>query len=119
MRPEQLSRLLQAAERESERRRGENRLRDYRPYLKQQEFHAAGRGHRERLFMAGNQLGKTLAGGAEWAMHLTGRHPDWWRGRVFHAPVKLWAAGTVPSATIRLRLEAGRIEAVARSVAKE
>ena len=31
--------------------------------------------HRERLFLAGNQLGKTLAGGAEWAMHLTGRYP--------------------------------------------
>jgi phage terminase large subunit-like protein len=99
MRPEQHSKLLQAAERESERRRGENRLRAYRPYIKQQEFHEAGREHRERLFMAGNQLGKTLAGGAEWAMHLTGRYPDWWRGRVFHAPVKLWAAGVTSEST--------------------
>jgi hypothetical protein len=49
--------------------------------------------------MAGNQLGKTLAGGAEWAMHLTGRYPDWWRGRVFHAPVKLWAAGVTSEST--------------------
>jgi phage terminase large subunit-like protein len=49
--------------------------------------------------MAGNQLGKTLAGGAEWAMHLTGRYPDWWRGRVFQAPVKLWAAGVTGEST--------------------
>ena len=39
-----------------------NRLRRYRPYLKQAEFHAAGARYEERLFMAGNQLGKTLAG---------------------------------------------------------
>ncbi len=43
--------------------------------------------------MAGNQLGKTLSGGMEWAMHLTGRYPDDWKGRVFHKPVTLWASG--------------------------
>ena len=36
------------------------RLSSYRPYPKQREFRAAGAAHRERLFMAGNQLGKTL-----------------------------------------------------------
>lgn len=43
--------------------------------------------------MAGNQLGKTLAGSFEWAMHLTGIYPDWWTGRRFAVPVRLWAAG--------------------------
>lgn len=43
--------------------------------------------------MAGNQLGKTLAGSFEWAMHLTGKYPDWWEGRIFDNPVRLWAAG--------------------------
>ena len=43
--------------------------------------------------MAGNQLGKTVAGSFEWAMHLTGKYPDWWQGRVFDLPVRLWAAG--------------------------
>lgn len=43
--------------------------------------------------MAGNQLGKTLAGSFEWAMHLTGLYPDWWEGRRFAGPVRLWAAG--------------------------
>ena len=47
----------------------------------QREFHEAGAVHRERLFMAGNQLGKTVAGSFEWAMHLTGDYPDWWNGR--------------------------------------
>ena len=75
------------------RRRSHNRLATYSPYPKQAEFHAAGAEHRERLFMAGNQLGKTLAGSFEWAMHLTGLYPDWWEGRRFEGPVRLWAAG--------------------------
>lgn len=49
--------------------------------------------------MAGNQLGKTLAGGAEWAMHLTGRYPDWWLGRVFTKPVRMWVAGVTAEST--------------------
>ena len=76
-----------------------NRLRRYRPYLKQAEFHAAGARYEERLFMAGNQLGKTLAGAAEWAIHLTGRYPDWWKGRVFGSPVHMWAAGVTVEST--------------------
>lgn len=59
------------------------RLERYAPYAKQRDFHAAGLLARERLFMAGNQLGKTWAGAFEVAMHLTGRYPDWWRGRRF------------------------------------
>lgn len=60
-----------------------NRLAYYKPYAKQLEFHAAGGSMytRERLFMAGNQLGKTVAGAAEVAMHLTGRYPADWRGK--------------------------------------
>src|SRR4051812_9765178 len=59
---------------ELDRRRRTNRLQSYRPYAKQHEFHSAGAFFRERLFMAGNQLGKTLGGAAEAAMHLTGRY---------------------------------------------
>lgn len=70
-----------------DRRLRTNRLRHYRPYAKQREFHAAGAAHRERLFKAGNQLGKTLAGAAETAMHLTGEYPDWWDGLRFDRPV--------------------------------
>lgn len=49
--------------------------------------------------MAGNQLGKTRAGGAEWAMHLTGRYPAWWQGKTFDTPVRLWAAGVTGEGT--------------------
>ncbi|MDW9537136.1 terminase large subunit domain-containing protein [Sinorhizobium meliloti] len=78
--------LLQLLE-EKERRKKQNLLAIYKPYSKQKEFHAAGNGYRERLFMAGNQLGKTLAGAAEAAMHLTGKYPDWWEGKRYDKPI--------------------------------
>ncbi|RNJ47362.1 terminase [Mesorhizobium erdmanii] len=84
---------------ELDRRRRSNQLAAYKPYRRQAEFHAAGAINRERLFMAGNQLGKTRAGGAEWAMHLTGRYPAWWQGKVFDTPVRLWAAGVTGEGT--------------------
>lgn len=62
-------------------------MRAYKPYNKQADFHAAGALYRERLLIAGNQLGKTLAGSAETAMHLTGQYPDWWQGRRFDRPI--------------------------------
>lgn len=77
--------------RERERRQRINRLREYVPYRKQAEFHKVGATYRERLFIAGNQLGKTLAGAAEAAMHLTGQYPDWWEGRRFDRPVIMLA----------------------------
>lgn len=43
--------------------------------------------------MAGNQLGKTLAGAAEVSMHLTGQYPDWWEGKRFDRPT-VWLAGS-------------------------
>lgn len=41
--------------------------------------------------MAGNQLGKTLAGAAEAAIHLTGEYPDWWVGHRFDQPITMLA----------------------------
>lgn len=37
--------------------------------------------------------GKTYSAAAEVAMHLTGRYPEWWRGKVFAAPSRGLAAG--------------------------
>lgn len=65
-----------------------NRLRDYVPNRKQREFHAAGLSIRERLLMAGNQLGKTLSAAMEVAMHMTGHYPDWWNGKRFDRPTR-------------------------------
>jgi phage terminase large subunit-like protein len=49
--------------------------------------------------MAGNQLGKTISGGFELAMHLTGRYPEWWGGRRFDRPIRAWAAGVTGLST--------------------
>jgi phage terminase large subunit-like protein len=86
-------------EREQSKRASENRLRAYGPYSKQKQFHALGSTTSERLFMAGNQLGKTIAGGAEWAMHATGRYPDWWQGATFSKPPTLWAGSVTGEST--------------------
>ena len=64
----------------------------YDPYQKQIEFHDAGSVYRERAFLAGNQLGKSLAGGSEAAYHATGEYPEGWRGKRFSTPTLGWVA---------------------------
>jgi len=87
--PEKIKQLIADLEAES----NEDKLASYKPYPKQAEFHEAGAKHRERLLMAGNQLGKTLAGAFETAMHLTGRYPEWWKGKRFDCSIMAWAGG--------------------------
>jgi Terminase large subunit, T4likevirus-type, N-terminal len=84
---------LATLEAEKELRHTTNRLAYYKPYPKQLSWHNAGARHRERLMCAGNQLGKTLAGGFEAAMHASGRYPDWFQGRRFDGPTVGWACG--------------------------
>jgi phage terminase large subunit-like protein len=84
---------------EQKRRLNRTRLKRYKPYAKQAEFHAAGLVSRERLLMAGNQLGKTYSGAAEMAYHLTGHYPDWWAGRKFTRPVRAWAGSKTGEVT--------------------
>lgn len=83
-------------------RRKRNAIRKYFPaegkfrrdaYPKHMEFFAAGKDRRERAFIAGNRVGKTIAGAYEATLHLTGAYPDWWTGKRFSKPVKVWAAG--------------------------
>jgi len=63
-------------------------------YPKQLAYFKAGKKHRERLFLAANRVGKTEGVGAyECTCHLTGLYPDWWEGRRFDHPVKVWACG--------------------------
>jgi len=76
-----------------------NQLEWYRPVPKQLEFHKLGATHRQRMLMAGNQLGKTLSAGMEVAMHLTGQYPDWWPGHRFHRPTHWWVAGVTSEST--------------------
>lgn len=97
--PEKLSALLRKLEAETAKREARRKLSRYRPYAKQLAFHAAGAEFAERLFMAANQVGKTVAGGAEWAIHLTGRYPNWWPGAVFEKPPLLWAGSVTGEST--------------------
>ncbi len=83
------SSLLQQLEAMEETLAAQNRLESYRPYPKQAEFHNSLA--RERMLMAGNQLGKTLSASFEVAMHLTGLYPDWFKGRRFDRPVRALA----------------------------
>jgi phage terminase large subunit-like protein len=63
-------------------------------YPKHTEFFRLGKGHRERLMLAANRVGKTESiGGYEMACHLTGEYPEWWEGRRWDRPVRAWAGG--------------------------
>ena len=93
--PEQAAALLT----EARRAREENRIADYRPYAKQQAFHAAGKAKRERLLRAGNQNGKSFCIGAEAAYHLTGLYPADWPGRRWTRPVVVWASSETGEST--------------------
>lgn len=75
-----------------------NRWAYFDAYPKQKEFFDQGAEKRERLLMAGNQLGKTEAGAFEAACHMTGRYPAWWKGRKFAKPVRCWFAGETSTA---------------------
>lgn len=99
--PDDLARLI-SMEKDLDRlieHRRTHKLELYEPYAKQREFHDWGRTKRERLFRAGNQLGKTLSGAAEMAAHLTGDYPLWWQGRKWERPIKAWAGSKSGEAT--------------------
>jgi phage terminase large subunit-like protein len=59
----------------------------------QRDHFRAGKDHTERMVLAGNQTGKSLSGGYETALHLTGRYPIWWDGLVLRGPITGWALG--------------------------
>lgn len=61
-------------------------------YVKHMEFFRLGADNYERLFLAGNRVGKSFSGLFEDVLHLTGEYPDWWEGRRFDKPIKMWIA---------------------------
>ncbi|HMB75486.1 MAG TPA: terminase family protein [Kiloniellaceae bacterium] len=69
-------------------------------YIPHTAYFRGGAKHRERLFMAGNRVGKTEGvGGYEVTLHLTGQYPHWWEGRRFDRPVRAVAAGETAKTT--------------------
>lgn len=63
-------------------------------YSKHIAFFNASLDYKERAFIAANRVGKTLAGAYEMVMHLTGRYPNWWKGRKFDKPIYGWIAAS-------------------------
>ena len=74
-----------------------NALEYFQPHDWQKDFFNAGRNHRYRYLTCCNRGGKTLSASMEVAAHLTGRYPDWWRGKRFNKPIKMWAVGNTTS----------------------
>ena len=66
---------------------------------KHKAFFEAGANYLERVFMAGNRCGKSIAGAYEAACHATGIYPIWWTGRRFTKPTHGWAVGSTARAT--------------------
>lgn len=68
-------------------------------YPKHLEFFAAGLTHMERAAIAANRVGKTTMSAYETTLHLTGRYPEWWKGKRFDCPVEWWAASDTGETT--------------------
>lgn len=68
-------------------------------YNKHVEFFEAGSKFRSRLFMAGNRVGKTIAGTFEDTCHATGMYPHWWVGKRFDHATDGWVAGKTNETT--------------------
>jgi phage terminase large subunit-like protein len=95
--PQSLIRLARQTLSSSERRKKYRRI-DFMDtsffYPTQLAFFAAGSsGVHQRLIYGGNQSGKTLSASAEVAWHMTGDYPDWWIGKRFNKPIRVWAIG--------------------------
>jgi phage terminase large subunit-like protein len=95
--PQALIRLVRQTLSSSERRKKYRRI-DFMDtafwYPSQLAFFAAGSsGLHQRFIYGGNQSGKTLSCGAEVSWHLTGAYPDWWAGKRFNKPIRVWAVG--------------------------
>lgn len=80
-----------------DRRRETHKLEYYAPYGFQKDWHNA-KGFKtdypaaQKLLMAANGTGKTWCGAMEVAIHMTGRYPDWWKGKRFSGTT-LWMIG--------------------------
>ncbi|MGH6677633.1 MAG: terminase large subunit domain-containing protein, partial [Bradyrhizobium sp.] len=95
--PQALIRLARQTLSSSERRKKYRKI-DFLDqsfwYPSQKAFFMAGSsGVHQRLIYGGNQSGKTLCAGTEVSWHLTGDYPQWWTGKRFNKPLRVWAVG--------------------------
>lgn len=64
-------------------------------------FLAAGASYRERAFLSANRIGKSYTAAFEVALHLTGRYPKWWKGKVFDEPVSVICIGVSHNSVVK------------------
>lgn len=75
-----------------------NKLKYYKPYPYQLEFHNAmgfntKKPASQRMLVAANKIGKTYCTAMETSIHATGMYPDWWQGTRFSHPVEILVSG--------------------------
>jgi phage terminase large subunit-like protein len=95
--PQALIRLARQTLSSSERRKKYRRI-DFLDtnywYPTQLAFFMAGSsGVHQRLIYGGNQSGKTISCAAKVSWHMSGNYPDWWTGKRFTKPIRVWAIG--------------------------
>lgn len=66
---------------------------------KHKAFFEATKDYRQVVFLAGNRVGKTVAGCYFVALSLTGEYPEWWNGRRWHRPIRAWCVGKTAQTT--------------------
>lgn len=100
---DELLELLESKEKELQYRKLDAHFPDEGPYRRELypkhiAFMDAGKDFKQRAFIAGNRVGKSVAGAYEMAIHLTGEYPKWWKGRRFTNPIEAWTAGKTAQA---------------------
>lgn len=95
--------------RELENYKATHKLEYYRPYIFQKTFHnckgfKTDKPATQKGLMCANQIGKTTAGGAEVAYHMTGLYPSWWEGTVFKYATE-WVIASTTNETTRDRCQ--------------
>lgn len=90
--PEETLRLVELLK-EKEQRHVYNKLEWFDPYEWQRSLANSSDEYKQMLAMCANQIGKSTAGAYITACHLTGRYPDWWKGKKFKKPIYSWASG--------------------------
>lgn len=76
-----------------------NKLNYFKAYDFQKNFYAAGATNRFRFLCAANRVGKSFSEAFEFACHVTGRYPTWWKGYKFNKPILAWAVGITGDTT--------------------
>jgi len=70
-------------------------------YPKAMEFFSAGKKYKSRIYLAGNRVGKSMAGAYEVVMHCTGLYPKNWPGKRYDNPRQWWAVSETSEMSVK------------------